>query len=102
MVLGQPTKTLIHPDINPFKRLSGQRALKKTDLMPLIEKMKTVRYGVETLINIHYKTMHKKSKICLSGKFITPQQISKNKISYSYKGIYNGRLSNIRNYFHNF
>ena len=58
MVLGQPTKTLIHPAINPFKNLSGQRALKKMDIMPLLEQMKTVRYGVETLINIQYKTRY--------------------------------------------
>jgi len=85
MVLGQPTKTLIHPDINPFKRLSGQRALKKTDLMPLIEKMKTVRYGVETLINIHYKTMHKKVKYVSLENLSHPSKFQKTKFPIAIK-----------------
>lgn len=59
MVLGQPTKTLIHPSINPFKTLSGQRALKKKDIIPILKKMKTAGYGVETLINMHFKANNK-------------------------------------------
>lgn len=60
MVLGQATKTLIHSKINPFKKLSGQRATYKNDLIPVLDQMKYSRYGVETIINIHYKTNHLK------------------------------------------
>jgi len=59
MVLGQPSKTLIRPEINPFKSLSGQRALKKIDILPILKKMETVGYGVETLINMHFKAKNK-------------------------------------------
>jgi len=59
MVLGQPTNTLIPSNINPFKNLSGQRALKKRDIMPILKKMETAGYGVETLINMHFKANYK-------------------------------------------
>jgi len=59
MVLGQATKTLVHPNVNPFKNLSGQRALKKRDIMPILKKMETAGYGVETLINMHFKANNK-------------------------------------------
>lgn len=85
MVLGQPTKTLIHPYINPFKNLSGQRALKKMDIMPLLEQMKTVRYGVETLINIHYKTMHKKVKYVSLENLSHPSKFQKTKFPIAIK-----------------
>ena len=38
--------------------LSGERAVWKTDLLPLLPKMRPSRFGVETLINMHYKTRH--------------------------------------------
>ncbi len=62
MVLGQATNTLIPSYINPFKNLSGQRALKKSDLIPILKKMETVGYGVETLINMHFRSKKKKVK----------------------------------------
>lgn len=54
MVLGQPSETLINHNANPFKAFTGQRALKKGDILPIKEKMKTAGYGVETLINMHF------------------------------------------------
>lgn len=85
MVLGQPTKTLIHPYINPFKNLSGQRALKKMDILPLLDQMKTVRYGVETLINIHYKTMHKKVKYVSLENLSHPNKFQKTRFPIAIK-----------------
>jgi glycosyltransferase involved in cell wall biosynthesis len=38
--------------------LSGERAVWRTDLLPLLPKMRPSRFGVETLINMHYKTRH--------------------------------------------
>lgn len=59
MVLGQPTETLIDSSINPFKSFTGQRALKKSDILPITEKMKNSRFGVETLINLYYQSENK-------------------------------------------
>lgn len=60
MVLGQPTETAIHFKLNPFKILTGERALRKIDILPILDKMKKSRFGVETLINIYYKSRKKK------------------------------------------
>lgn len=38
--------------------LSGQRAVWRSDLLPILAKMKPSRFGVETLINMHYRTRH--------------------------------------------
>ena len=60
MVLGQPTETTIHFKLNPFKIFTGQRALQRMDILPILDKMKKSRFGVETLINIYYKSRKKK------------------------------------------
>jgi len=72
MVLGQATDTLINYKINPFKNLSGQRALKKKDILPILERMKPAGYGVETLINLHYKANHKVIKHVCLDKLVHP------------------------------
>ena len=38
--------------------LSGQRAVWRADLLPILAKMRPSRFGVETLINMHYRTRH--------------------------------------------
>lgn len=62
MVLGQPTETLIDYGLNPFKSFSGQRALLKKDILPLVDDMKNSRFGVETLINLYYQSKGKTVK----------------------------------------
>ena len=79
MVLGQPTKTLIHPEINPFRNLSGQRALKKGDILPIIEKMKTTGYGVETLINMQYRAANKVVRYVFLKNLVHPTKFQKTK-----------------------
>lgn len=79
MVLGQPSETLIHPDINPFKNLSGQRALKKIDILPILEKMETVGYGVETLINMHFKANNKVIEYVYLENLVHPSKFQKTK-----------------------
>lgn len=68
MVLGQPTETLINYSVNPFKSFTGQRALLKKDVLPLVDKMKNSRFGVETLINLYYQSEGKTVKhVILQG-----------------------------------
>jgi glycosyltransferase involved in cell wall biosynthesis len=62
MVLGQPTETLINYYINPFKIFTGQRAVLRIDVLPIVEEMKTSKFGVETLINLYYEAQNKKVK----------------------------------------
>ncbi|MBT3382475.1 MAG: glycosyltransferase family 2 protein [Prolixibacteraceae bacterium] len=59
MVLGQATETLINYSINPFKSFTGERALLRKDIIPIIDKMKTSRFGVETLLNLYYQSLGK-------------------------------------------
>ncbi|MCD4745859.1 MAG: glycosyltransferase family 2 protein [Bacteroidales bacterium] len=79
MVLGQPSKTLIRPEINPFKSLSGQRALKKIDILPILKKMESVRYGVETLINMHFKANNKEVEYVCLKNLVHPTKFQKTK-----------------------
>ena len=68
MVLGQANETLINYDINPFKSFTGERTLLKKDILPIVDKMKHSRFGVETLINLYYQSEGKKVKyIMLDG-----------------------------------
>ena len=62
IVLGLPTETIINYSINPFRSITGQRALLKVDIIPILDKIKTSRFGVETLINLFYKANGKKVK----------------------------------------
>jgi len=68
MVLGQATETLINYNINPFKSLSGQRALNKNEIVPIFDKIQNSKFGVETLINLYYRAEGKTIKyIMLEG-----------------------------------
>jgi len=68
MVLGQATETLIDYKFNPFKSFTGERAMLKKDILPILEEMKTSKFGVETLINLYFQAHEKSVKyIVLEG-----------------------------------
>ncbi|MCK4344590.1 MAG: hypothetical protein KAX05_04830, partial [Bacteroidales bacterium] len=68
IVLGLPTETIINYSINPFRSITGQRALLKADIIPILNKIRSSRFGVETLINLFYKANGKTAKyIALYG-----------------------------------
>jgi hypothetical protein len=68
MVLGQATETLINYKINPFKSFTGERALLKKDILPILGEMRTSKFGVETLINLYYQAQEKRVKyVMLEG-----------------------------------
>ena len=77
MVLGQATETLINYSINPFKSFSGQRAVFKKDIQPIISKMKDSRFGVETLINLYYQSEGKTVKYVMLDKLKHPTKFEK-------------------------
>lgn len=62
MVLGTPSGTLIDYRINPFKTLTGERAMFKKDLLPILEDIRDIRFGVETYLNLYYQAHGKKIK----------------------------------------
>ena len=102
MVLGQPTETLIDTSINPFKSFTGQRALKKSDIQPIIEKMKKSRFGVETLINLYYQSENKNIKYVMLEGLKHPTKFDKTSKPQAIKEfIFEGQeiaLTAIKNY----
>ena len=77
MVLGQATETLINYKINPFKSFTGERALLKKDILPILGEMRTSKFGVETLINIHYQAQEKRVKYVMLDGLKHPTKFDK-------------------------
>jgi len=62
MVLGYSTVRILNQNVNPFKILTGERALYKNDIIPILNKMKESRFGVETLLYLHFNSIGKSIK----------------------------------------
>ena len=77
MVLGQATETLINYSLNPFKSFTGERAVLKKDILPIIDKMKTSRFGVETLLNLYYQSLGKTVKYVMLKNLEHPTKYDK-------------------------
>ncbi len=85
MVLGQATETLINYGLNPFKSFTGERSVLKEDIRPIIEKMKTSRFGVETLINLYYQSQGKRVKYVMLKDLKHPTKFEKTSSSNAVK-----------------
>ena len=81
MVLGQATETLINYKYNPFKSFSGQRVFLKEDILPILDKMKHSRFGVETLINLYFQSEGKKIKYVMLEELKHPTKFDKTNTS---------------------
>ncbi len=57
--------------------LSGQRAVWRADLLPIVAQMRPSRFGVETLINMHYRTRHQPIKIIRLQGLLHPIKFEK-------------------------
>jgi len=77
MVLGSPSETLIDYRVNPFKSLTGERAMRKEDLVPILENIRDIRFGVETYINLHFQAHGKKVKYTLLDGLKHPTKYAK-------------------------
>ena len=80
MVLGQATETLINYGVNPFKSLTGERALLKKDILPIVDKMKQSRFGVETLINLYFQSQGKRIKYVMLKGLVHPTKFQKTSV----------------------
>lgn len=54
MVLGNPSGSFVHYQVDPFKIFTGERALYKHELMPVLPKIRNSKFGAETVINLYY------------------------------------------------
>ena len=77
MVLGQPSETLIDYRINPFKGLTGERAMLKKDIEPILEDIRDIRFGVETYINLYFQAYGKKLKFSVLDGLTHPTKYEK-------------------------
>ncbi len=62
MVMGQPGQTFINARYNPFKAFTGQRAVKREHILPIVEDIRFTKFGVETYINLYYQSKGLNSK----------------------------------------
>ena len=85
MVLGQATETLINYKYNPFKSFTGERVLLKKDILPILDKMKYSRFGVETLINLYYQSEGKRIKYVMLEGLKHPTKFDKTNTSKAIK-----------------
>lgn len=77
MVVGSPSETLINYKINPFRSLTGERSLYKKDLVPILDDIRHIQFGVETYINLYYQSRGKKIKYTLLEGLTHPTKYEK-------------------------
>ncbi len=85
MVLGQATETLINYQYNPFKSFTGERVFLKKNILPILDKMKHSRFGVETLINLYYQSEGKRIKYVMLDGLKHPTKFDKTSSSKAIK-----------------
>jgi glycosyltransferase involved in cell wall biosynthesis len=81
MVLGSPSETLINYRVNPFRNLTGERALYRKDFLPMMEHIRDIRFGVETYINLYYQAHGKKIKYTILEGLTHPTKYKKTTMS---------------------
>lgn len=87
MVIGHPTENDLDHRLNLFKPISGERAVFKQDILPLLEQMRESRFGVETLINFYYRAQKKRVVYVPLWGLIHPTKLQKyslRKATYEY------------------
>ncbi len=62
LVVGNPLSYTIDYSINPYKSLTGEKAVLKKDLLPILNDVKEILFGVEAFINVYYQVLGK--RIC--------------------------------------
>jgi glycosyltransferase involved in cell wall biosynthesis len=64
--------------------ISGERAVWRTDLLPILAKMRPSRFGVETLINMHYRTRHQPIRMVKLDGLLHPIKFEKSSFSQAW------------------
>jgi len=68
MTLGIPTHTFINQRISPFQALTGERAMKKQDILPILDDIINLGFGIETYINLSFQSRGKNvTRVFLEG-----------------------------------
>ncbi len=102
MVLGQPRETMIDYRINPFKSLTGERAMFRKDLLPILEDIREIRFGVETYINLYFQAEGKRIQYVLLEGLSHPNTFEKVSAVKSTKKYINEGKEIARTYMNNY
>lgn len=86
MVLGQATETLINYNANPFKFFTGERALLRKDIIPILKEIKDSKFGVETIINLYFLAQKKRIKFVMLNGLKHPTKFAKTTKYHAVKG----------------
>ena len=78
MVIGSPTggQNLLAKTFS-FHSISGQRAVYRTDILPLVGPIRDTGYGVETLINLYYRKGGKRVQYVYLDDLVHPIKLEK-------------------------
>lgn len=80
MVLGSPVRGMTVSSserMDPFQNLTGQRVLYRQDFLQLSDEICTSGYGVETILNEHYRKQGKRVHFMLLPYLIHPIKFEK-------------------------
>ncbi len=81
MVIGHPAESKFDWILNPLKPLAGERAVFKKDVLPLLEKFKTSKFGVEIIMNFHYWSEARRIKFVMLWGLKHPIKFQKEKLA---------------------
>jgi|GEM_PF-311121 len=90
MSIGYPYRESLFWDrFDPFRLqrwIAGERAVWRSDILPLLPAMRSSRYGVETLINMYYKTRHRPVRFVRLEGLVHPIKFEKAPGPRAWKG----------------
>lgn len=84
MVIGYPLRDGDTLDVldafGLIRGLSGERALWREDVLPLLPDLRTSRYGAETLLNLYYRRMDRRIQIVPLPGLFHPVKVEKERL----------------------
>ncbi len=89
MVIGFPIRDkAIRPAewLDPCRPLSGQRALYRRDFMPLVDTIRCSGYGVETILNLHFRQQNKVVQTIFLPYLVHPIKVEKGDLATALAG----------------
>ncbi|MDX8341492.1 glycosyltransferase family 2 protein [Draconibacterium sp. IB214405] len=99
MVVGNPDSFTVDYSLNPYKTVMGEKAILKSDFLPIIKDVKEILFGVEAFITIYFQALGKKvaykSLSGLEKKNTRSEGYTIQKPSSTNKEIANALISNI-------
>lgn len=103
MVLGHTSANIMNYNLTPFKSFTGERVLFKKDIIPLLDDIRDLRFGIETYINYYYQTNGKRIRYVHLKGLHTLTKFGKRSFSEAWKDYFKEgneiATTILRNYF---